>query len=258
LTPTTLRFVQNGDVTLAIESLGDGPRALLFVHGWISARRMWYEVAGRLDPQTYTADPLDFRGAGLSDQPLDGHDFEGYVSDLRSALEAVGECVVVAHSMGGKIAQFVAADRPPQLRKLVLVAPGTAQAYPMNETHREMAEAAFGSRLRIERFQAAAMRRAVDPAVMERLVSDALIAQREAWFGWYDRGRVDFADRLGEIAVPTIVVVGEHDPLAPPRRVKRDVADRIAGALFVNLRSAGHNLPIETPAELAGIIERVA
>ena len=83
-----------------------------------------------------------------------------------------------------------------------------------------------------ERFQAAAMRRAVDPAVMERLVSDALIAQREAWFGWYDRGRaVDFADRLAEIAVPTIVVSGEHDPLAPPQRVKRDV-----GATFVFYR----------------------
>jgi pimeloyl-ACP methyl ester carboxylesterase len=251
--------VHNGDVSLAIESLGAGPRALLFVHGWISARRMWYEVVGRVDPQLYTCHLLDFRGAGLSDRPLDGHDFEGYVSDLSTALEAVGECVVVAHSMGGKIAQFVAAARPPQLRKLVLVAPGTAQAYAMNEKHREMAEAAFGSRLRIERFQAAAMHRAVEPAVMERLVSDALIAQREAWFGWYDRGRtVDFADRLGEIAVPTIVVAGEQDPLAPPRRVKRDVADRITGALFVNLRNAGHNLPIETPAELAGIIERVA
>jgi pimeloyl-ACP methyl ester carboxylesterase len=51
----TLRFVQNKNVTLAIESLGEGPRALLFVHGWISARRMWYEVAGRLDPLRYTA-----------------------------------------------------------------------------------------------------------------------------------------------------------------------------------------------------------
>jgi pimeloyl-ACP methyl ester carboxylesterase len=134
--------------------------------------------------------------------------------------------------MGGKIAQFVAADRPAQLRKLVLVAHGTAHAYALNEKHRAMAEAAFGSRLRIERFQAAAMRRAVEPAVMERLVSDALIAQREAWFGWYDRGRaVDFADRLAEIPIPTIVV-SERRTQPPDRDARRVGRDHRPGRLI--------------------------
>jgi len=67
----------------------------------------------------------------------------------------------------------------------------------------------------------------------------------EAWFGWYDKGRTaDFADRLDRIAVKTVVVAGENDPLAPPQRVKRDVVERIDGALFVNLGRAGHNLPV--------------
>lgn len=253
-----MRFVDNGGVTLAIEPRGQGPRALLFAHGWISGRRMWYDVADRLDPERFTAHLLDFRGAGLSDRPLAGHDLDGYASDLRAALDAVGPAVLVAHSMGGKIAQFVATERPPGLERLVLVAPGTARAYAMNPKHRALAEAAFGSRTRIEAFQRAAMTRAVADGVMERVVSDALLAQREAWFGWYDRGRsADFADRLGRIAVPTVVVAGEHDPLAPPARVKRDVADRIAGAVFVTLRGAGHNLPVEAPDEIAGVIVRM-
>jgi len=219
-----IRFVENGDVTLALEVRGHGPRALLFAHGWISGRRMWYEVADRLDPERFTAHLMDFRGAGLSDRPLDGHDLDGYASDLRAALEAVGPAVVVAHSMGGKIAQYVAAERPANLERLVLVAPGSAYAYAMNPKHRALAEAAFGSRRRIERFQRAAMVREVAPAVMERIVSDALLSQREAWFGWYDKGRTaDFADRLDRIAVKTVVVAGENDPLAPPQRVKRDV-----------------------------------
>lgn len=254
-----IRFTGNGDVTLALEVRGHGPRALLFAHGWISGRRMWYEVAERLDPARFTAHMLDFRGAGLSDRPLDGHDLEGYASDLRAALDAVGPAVVVAHSMGGKIAQYVATERPANLERLVLIAPGTARAYAMNPKHRALAEAAFGSRKRIERFQRAAMVREVAREVMERIVSDALISQREAWFGWYDKGRTaDFADRLYRIAVKTVVVAGENDPLAPPQRVKRDVVERIDGALFVNLRRAGHNLPVETPDEIAGIVERVA
>jgi pimeloyl-ACP methyl ester carboxylesterase len=254
-----IRFVDNGDVTLALEVRGHGPRTLLFAHGWISGRRMWYDVAERLDHERFTAYLLDFRGAGLSDRPLDGHDLDGYASDLRAALDAVGPAVVIAHSMGGKVAQFVATEQPANLERLVLIAPGTARAYAMNEKHRALAEAAFGSRKRIERFQRAAMRREVSEATMERIVSDALLSQREAWFGWYDRGRTaDFAGRLDRITAKTVAVAGENDPLAPPQRVKRDVVDPIEGALFVNLRRAGHNLPVETPGEVAGIIERVA
>ncbi|GAC1570958.1 MAG: alpha/beta hydrolase [Candidatus Elarobacter sp.] len=254
-----IRSIENGGISLALEVRGTGPRSLLFAHGWISARRMWYDVAALLDPDRFTAYLMDFRGAGLSDRPSDGHDLDGYASDMHAVLRAIGPAVVVAHSMGGKVAQYVATERPADLERLVLIAPGSARAYAANSRHRAMAEAAFGSRRRIERFQRAAMTRDVTPEVMERIVSDALIAQREAWFGWYDRGRAaDFSDRLDRITVPAVVVAGEHDPLAPPRRVKRDVADRIAGAVFVNLRNAGHNLPVETPGEIAGIIDRVA
>lgn len=254
-----IRYIDNGDVTLAIETRGEGPRALLFAHGWISGRRMWYDVVARLDPARFTSHLLDFRGAGLSDRPDHGHDLDGYASDLRTALDAVGPAVLIAHSMGGKIAQLVASEGNLNVERLVLIGPGSARAVALNEKHRALAEAAFGSRHRIERFQRAAMRRTVPPETMDRIVTDAVIAQHEHWFGWYERGRTaDFADRLDRIAVPAVVVAGENDPLAPPSQVKREVADRIPGALFVNLRNAGHNLPVETPDEIAGIIERVA
>ena len=252
------RFVANGDVALAVEVRGHGPRTVVFAHGWISGRRMWYDVVDRLDAERFTAHLMDFRGAGLSDRPPDGHDLEGYASDLRAVLDAVRPDVLVAHSMGAKVAQFVAASGDLALERLVLVAPGSARASTMSPKHRALAESAFGSRARIERFQRAAMVRDVAPDVMERVVTDALIGQREAWFGWYDRGRTaDFGDRVGNIRVPTVAVAGEKDPLAPPQRVKRDVADAIEGALFVQLRRAGHNLPIETPDEVAGIVARV-
>lgn len=254
-----MRYLDNGGVSLALETRGSGPRRLLFVHGWISSRRIFYEVTARLDPARYTSHLLDLRGAGLSDRPAEGYDLDGYASDLRTALEAVGGPLdLVAHSMGGKVAQYVALAPPANLRRLVLVAPGTARAYASSARHRALAEGAFGSRVRIERFQRAAMVRDIAPDAMERLIDDALIAQRESWFGWYDRGRaVDFADRIGGIALPTIVVAGNRDPLAPLARLRRDVAGAIPGAVFVSLRDVGHNIPVEVPTELAGIIERL-
>ncbi len=254
------RFVAHGDVRLCCEVRGAGTTHVLFAHGWISSRRMWYDVLERLDGERYTAHLLDFRGCGLSDRPLEGHDLEGYAGDLRSALAAIDAPVtLVAHSMGGKLAQFVAAERPANLARMILVAPGSTRATRFPAKHREMTLAAYGSRARIERFQRAAMVREPDAASMTRIVDDALVAQYEHWIGWYDRGRgIDVSERLPEIAVPTLVVAGGSDPLAPSPRVKRDVADAIGGALFVLLRGVGHNLPVERPDDIAAAITRFA
>jgi pimeloyl-ACP methyl ester carboxylesterase len=257
--PPRLRFIASGDLSLALESRGVGARHLLFAHGWISSRRMFDDVVARLDLERYTTHALDFRGAGRSDRPPDGYDLAGYGSDLRAALAAIGApTTVVAHSMGAKIAQFVALEPPPNLVGLVLVTPRTSRAVRENATHRASAERAFGSRARIERFQRAAMVREIEPEVMERLVDDALVASRDAWFGWYERGRAeDFFDRVGTIALPTVAIAGERDPLALPTRVRTDVADAIPGASFVTFKNVGHNIPVEMPTELAALIDRL-
>ncbi len=254
-----MRYLDNDGLSLALESRGAGPRRILFAHGWISSRRMFYDVARRLDPSVYTSYLLDFRGAGLSDRPAAGYDLAGYASDLRAALAAIGGPVeLVAHSMGGKVAQFIALEPPANLTRLMLVAPGSSKAYAGNERHRTLAQEAFGSRRRIARFLRAAMVREIAPDAMERLVDDALVAPRDAWFGWYETGRLeDFFARVGTIALPTVVVAGERDLLAPPARVRRDVADAIPGAIFVSLRNVGHNIPVEMPAELAGLLDRL-
>ncbi|MDP9019116.1 MAG: alpha/beta hydrolase [Candidatus Eremiobacteraeota bacterium] len=255
---TAPTFIQNGDVSLCLEQQGHGPRHILFAHGWISSRRMWYEVAHRLEPDRYSLHLLDFRGAGLSDRPEFGHDLAGYLSDLQCALESIdAPTTLVAHSMGARIAQYLATLRPPNLERLILVAPGVAKGTRPNEKQGDLAHAAFGSRKKIERFQRAAMAAPVLEQAMERIIDDALVAQKETWFKWFAHGRSeDFSSRLAEIAVPALAIAGEKDPLAPPSRVKRDVAAMIPGCVFLMLRGAGHNLPVEKPQEIAGAIGR--
>jgi len=254
-----VRYVTNGDLSLTLETGGTGPRHVLFAHGWISSRRIFYDVVERLDPAAFTLHLLDFRGAGLSDRPQHGYDLRGYASDLRAALATIARPVeLVAHSMGGKIAQFVALDPPRNLSRLVLVAPGSARGVLPRAEHRALAAAAFGSRVRIDRFLRAAMVREIAPDALGHLIDDALLAPREAWFDWYDRGRLeDFLDRIGDIRVPTIVVAGERDPLVPVERLRRDVVARIAGAVLVTLKNVGHNIPVEVPAELASLLTRL-
>ena len=217
---------------------------------------MWYDVAERIDQSSFTLHLLDFRGCGLSDRPMVGHDLEGYVADARAALELIDAPVTIAaHSMGAKVAQFLASEYPQNLEKLILVAPGTAASGRMSERHRASALDTYGSRERIEAFQRAAMSATVAPESMQRIVDDALLAQREHWIGWYDHGRfVGFHDRLAQIRTPALCIAGAKDPLVPPARARREVVQAIAGCLFVTLRNAGHNLPVEAPDEIAGAI----
>lgn len=251
-------FVNNNGVQLCVERRGSGARHVLFAHGWISSRRMWYDAVEKLDGTRITAHLLDFRGSGLSDRPPHGHHLEGYASDLRAALASIGEPVtLVAHSMGARIAQYVAAhDRAP-IERLILVAPGVASGRRVSKRRAELAREAFGNRTRIEAFQRAAMSVEVSRETMDRLVEDALVAQREVWFGDPERpGSIDFSDALANIRVPALCIAGANDPLAPPLRLKSDVVARIPGAMLVTLRNAGHNLPVEMPAEIAGAIGR--
>jgi pimeloyl-ACP methyl ester carboxylesterase len=250
--------IRNGDAQLTLERVGTGARHVLFVHGWISSRRMWYDVVARLDPARFSSFLLDVRGCGSSDRPRDGHDLEGYASDVRAALHAMSQPVtLVGHSMGGKLAQYVASERPASVERLILVAPGTAVAGRASEQHRELTLQTYGYRERIERFQRAAMRRAIEPHVMERIVEDALLASYDHWIGWYDNGRLsNFPERLSSIAVPVLAIAGAADPLVSVSRVKRDVVEAIDGALFVMLRDAGHNLPIEAPDDIAEAVRR--
>jgi pimeloyl-ACP methyl ester carboxylesterase len=254
---SALEFIDNDGVSICVERRGDGPRCVVFAHGWISSRRMWYDVVDRLDPARYRSVLFDFRGCGLSDRPRTAHDFHAYASDLRAVTSRLETpFTLVGHSMGGRQAQYLAAQKPANLERLILIAPGSARALTLSNKRQTMAIAAYGSRERIERFQRAAMMRALSPETMLRIVDDALVCQYEHWTGANEWMRLDFAEKLAAIDFPTLVIAGANDPLAPPSRLKREVAGPIAGSLFVVLKDAGHNLPVEVPAEIAAAVER--
>jgi pimeloyl-ACP methyl ester carboxylesterase len=59
-------------------------------------------------------------------------------------------------------------------------------------------------------------------------------------------GGADLWDRLGGIAAPTLVLTGEHDPVAPPERGEA-VAAAIRGARHHVVRDAAHIVNAEQP-----------
>jgi 3-oxoadipate enol-lactonase len=77
--------------------------------------------------------------------------------------------------------------------------------------------------------------------IIMRQTPETIIADLQAM-----RDREDSSPFLGEITIPTLVLVGEQDVLTPPTDA-RSMADAIPGARLVTIPEAGHLTPMEQP-----------
>jgi 3-oxoadipate enol-lactonase len=107
--------------TLAYEISGHG-ESVVFCHALATDRRIWESQAAALSP-TFTALTYDLRGHGQSALAADGHySFESMASDVVALMDHLGieRASVVGISVGGEIAQMMAAQYPDRIHKLLL------------------------------------------------------------------------------------------------------------------------------------------
>ena len=144
-TPET-RFARNGDVHLAYQTVGTGPRDLLLVDTWVHHVEAVWDVPdfARFLRRVGSFGRLihfDRRGTGLSDPvPLDRlPDLETQVEDAVAVLDAAGssKAEVIGLNDGTLIAMLLAVAHPQRCGSLVLFAPTAAHTHaagmPMEE-----------------------------------------------------------------------------------------------------------------------------
>src|SRR5471032_117273 len=119
----TMKMTVN-NIQIEVQDRGTGAPALVLLHYWGGSSRTWDGVIAAL-PAGYRTVAPDLRGWGDSDAPADGYALADFADDAQQMIAALGlrDYVLVGHSMGGKIAQLLAARRPAGLSGLVLVAP---------------------------------------------------------------------------------------------------------------------------------------
>ena len=67
---------------------------------------------------------------------------------------------------------------------------------------------------------------------------------------------VDISDVVGNISVPTTIIVGDADKVEPEAVLRREFGSRIKNTEFVVLPGVGHLPPLEAPNELAAAISK--
>ena len=250
---------------LYAEVAGAGP-AVALVHAGICDSRMW-EPQWEPFKRAHRVLRLDLRGFGRS--PLEPGRFSN-ARDLIETLEAHGfeRGTLVGGSLGGRVALEVAVARPDLVSALVLVAPGLPGTEPTEEIRAAWAEeeAALEAgdldeavEVNLRTWVDGPRRRPedVDPAVRERVGE----MQRRAFELQLPVGDdveeqllvPDLAQRVGEIEVPTLVVVGEED--VPYMHA---IADRlireIPGARRATIADTAHVPSMERPQEFDALV----
>jgi len=128
---------------------------LVMLHGWMDVSASFQFLVDALQRNWRVLAP-DWRGCGLTDRPqADCYWFPDYLADLDFLLDAMmpDEAVdLVAHSMGGNIANLYAGVRPHRVRRLVNLEgvgmPGTRPGQAPERYARWIDELKHGARLR--------------------------------------------------------------------------------------------------------------
>ncbi len=246
-----MRIIANDLVT---HCLFDGPAGAPVVtlsHSLAASLEMWEPQLPALTAR-YRVLRYDTRGHGGSEVPPGPYTLEMLADDVVGLLHALGieRTHFIGLSMGGMIGQAVALTRPEVLDSLVLADTSSRvppESGPLWDARIATAETQGMAALvdgTIERwFTAPFIARSPEVVDQIRMLIRTTAPQGFAGCSQAIR-KLDYADRLGEICVPTMIIVGAED-MGTPVAASEFMHAAIAGSELVVLPSAAHLSNIE-------------
>jgi pimeloyl-ACP methyl ester carboxylesterase len=99
-----------------------GSQAILCLHGKWGRGETWNDLTNRYQDRYRIIAP-DQRGHGLSDKPIARYAAEDLAADIHELIQQIecGSVIVIGHSMGGRVAAYLAALYPQDVKALVML-----------------------------------------------------------------------------------------------------------------------------------------
>jgi 3-oxoadipate enol-lactonase len=252
-------------VAIYAEVAGEGPE-LVLVHEGICDSRMWDEQWERY-AREFRVLRIDLRGFGRT--PLE----PGVFSNARDLVEVLQQHgfespALLGVSLGGRVTLEVAVARPDLVSALVLVAPGMPghdwspelqAAWGEEEAALEAGDLDEAVEVNLRTWVDGPRREPedVDPAVRERVAEMQLRAfelQLPVAEAAEEELLVpDLADRLGEVAAPTLIVVGDED-VPDMQAIAERLEREIPGSRRETIANTAHVPSMERPREFDELV----
>jgi len=278
--------VSRDGTRLRVELLGPADaQPLVLVHGWTCARRFWTcQLHGLADRYRIVA--YDLRGHGDSDAPAEA-DFstDALAEDLQVVLDATvpegRRALLAGHSLGAMSIVAWAGRFPDEVERRVagaaLLNTGVgglideSLIFKLPSGMRRVKAVAGGlllsasgplppaSPISLRAVQYVALSPSATPAQIAFCQEMVLECRRDVRAGFgRTLSRLDLAEAIAALTVPTTVLGGGRDRLTPPPHVERMAAALPRLAERVELPRSGHMSPVEDPAAVDAALERLA
>jgi 3-oxoadipate enol-lactonase len=252
-----MQMSQTGDIRLHYKISGpnDGT-PVVFANSLGTDMRLWDDILPLL-PDGLRILRFDKRGHGLSDVPPGPYSMGALVRDVEQLMDQAGfrNAIFVGLSIGGMIAQGLAAKRLDLVRALVLS--NTAAKIGTRDMWQD----------RIDSVKAGGLQAISDPT-MDRWFSKSfhksnafpawrnmfLTTPADGWTGCASAiAGTDFISSTSGLRLPTLGIAGTEDGSTPPDLV-RETVDLIPGSRMELIRGAGHLPCVENPTEYARLL----
>lgn len=227
--------------------------AVLMIQGLGADKHLW-DLQRLVLSRHYRVVALDNRGAGRSDKPFGHYSLPQMAFDAVAVLdqEGIDRAHVVGASMGGAIAQTLAIDHPDRVASLTLACTACRNHAWRRELLLRWADIATEQGVAAMSREAA--RWMIGPRSFRRLLpafgalgplalgraAHAFVSQVHAIL----TADESYAERLAEVAVPALVLVGNQDILTP-RGDSEELAERLPDAELVVISGAAHGFMVE-------------
>ncbi len=257
-----MQFAEINNITLHYQVLNApvGKPVMVFVNSLGTDFRIWRDVIVDLAGE-FAMIAYDKRGHGLSSTGKSPYSMDDHVADLEALLAHldVRQAIICGVSVGGMIAQGLAAKRPDLVSALVLCDTGHKIGTSKMWDDRIEAIGECG----IEELADGILERWFSPDFHENQPAalmgyhNMLVRQTvEGYTGTCAAIRdADLTDAARSIRVPTLCVVGDQDGSTPPELV-RELSRLIEGSEFEIIEGAGHLPSIEQPDALCALIRK--
>jgi 2-succinyl-6-hydroxy-2,4-cyclohexadiene-1-carboxylate synthase len=233
--------------------------AIVLLHGFTHTGASWDPVIAAVG-ERYRAIAPDIRGHG-SASDAEPVTLEAVIDDV--GAPALGRFTLAGYSMGGRVALHVALALPDRVDRLVLIGASPGIADPDERAARQRSDEQLAAKIERSEIEDFARRWAQTPVlaglpdeVLARVHADRLRSApsglARALRGLGTGALPSLWERLGELSMPTALVVGERDRKF--RSIAEGMAVRIPGAELVVVPGAGHAVHLEAPEEVGAVI----
>ena len=249
-----------GRVMIGFSKVGSGKQKVMVLHGWLGDHTVFAPIMPLLDQDLYTYVFIDYRGYGASTEIAGDYTVEEISGDAIELADHLDwdRFHVIGHSMGGKVAQHIAAVAPKRIQSVTALTAVPASGVPMDddgwglfsgaiekaENRYQIIDFTTGGRL------SAKWINTIVAASYDTTTLPAFAGYLESWV------KGNFLELAQGLKVPFNVIAGQHDGALTEQVMKDTFMAWYPNAQLEVLPGAGHYPMQETPVFLVAVIEK--